>query len=56
MANAIKDGIEKFNLTILYGVNSLSDVILKDELDALTRVTDKVKVVYVVCNETIEGN
>ena len=55
MANAIKDGIEKFNLTILYGVNSLSDVILKDELDALTKATDKVKVVYVVCNETIEG-
>ena len=55
MANAIKDGIEKFNLTILYGVNSLSDVILKDELDALTKATDKVKVVYVVYNETIEG-
>lgn len=55
MANAIKDGIEHFNLTILYGVNSLKDVILKDELDELTKTCDKVKVVYVVCNETVEG-
>lgn len=55
MANAIKDGIEHFNLTILYGVNSLKDVILKDELDELTKTCNKVKVVYVVCNETVEG-
>ena len=55
MANAIKDGIEHFNLTILYGVNSLKDVILKDELDELTKTCEKVKVVYVVCNETVEG-
>lgn len=55
MANAIKDGIEHFNLTILYGVNSLKDVILKDELDELTKTCEKVKVVYAVCNETVEG-
>ena len=55
MANAIKDGIEHFNLTILYGVNFLKDVILKDELDELTKTCNKVKVVYVVCNETVEG-
>ena len=55
MANAIKDGIEHFNLTILYGVNSLKDIILKDELDELTKTCEKVKVVYVVCNETVEG-
>ena len=47
--------LEHFNLTILYGVNSLKDVILKDELDELTKTCDKVKVVYVVCNETVEG-
>lgn len=55
MANAIKDGIEDFNLTILYGVNKLSDVICKTELDEITKATNKVKVVYVVKDEKVEG-
>lgn len=55
MAHAIKDGIENFNLTILYGVNKLDDVILKDDIDAITKSTDKVKVVYVVRDEKVNG-
>lgn len=56
MANAIKDGIEDFNLTILYGVNRLSDRIFGEELDRLAKETDKVKVIYVVADAQSQGD
>lgn len=56
MANAIKDKIEDFNLTILYGVNKLSDRIFGEELDQIAKETDKVKVVYVVADADSEGD
>ena len=55
MANAIKDGIEDFNLTILYGVNKLEDAILKDELESIEKATSKVKVIYVIKDEEVKG-
>lgn len=54
MANAIKDGIEDFNLTILYGNND-ENILFKEELDSITRKCDKVKVIYVIANKKIEG-
>ena len=53
MANAIKDKIEDFNLTILYGVNTLSDIIFKNELEEICKVCPKVKVVYVLKDEEV---
>ncbi len=55
MAKAIKEVSEDFNLTILYGVNKTSDIILKDELDEIAKSTNKVKVIYVIRDEEIEG-
>lgn len=49
MAGAVADGLEDFNLTILYGVNNEEDILMKDELDAIVKKSNgKVKVEYVV--------
>ena len=48
MAEAILDGTTKCSLTILYGVKSKEDIILKDRLEAITTLTDKVKLAYVM--------
>lgn len=55
MANAIKDGVEDFNLTIIYCVNCLNDVIFKDELQQLSKNNEKIKVIYVVRDNEVEG-
>lgn len=55
MANAIKDGIEDFNLTILYGNNTYKSILFKNELDKIQQQCDKVKVIYVLSNEEKEG-
>ena len=55
MAYAIKDGIEDFNLTILYGNNVSNNILYKKELDKIQEICDKVKVIYVLANETKEG-
>lgn len=56
MASAIKDGIEDFNLTILYGSKSEKEILLKEELDEIaTKSNGKVKVVHVLSNEEKEG-
>lgn len=56
IANAIKDGIEDFDLTILYGVNKFSDRIFGEELDEIMKATDKVKVVYVTADKRSKGD
>ena len=49
MAGAVADGLEDFNLTILYGVNTEEDILMKDELDKIAKKSKgKVKVEYVV--------
>ncbi len=54
MAKAINDGIEGFNLTIIYGVNKVSDIIFKNELDNLSS-NSKIKVIYVIRDEEVSN-
>lgn len=56
MAAAIVDGIEDFNLTILYGSRKADGILLKDEIEALAAKSGgKVKVVHVLSEEEKEG-
>lgn len=56
MAGAIADGIEDFNLTILYGSRTKDNILLKEELDEVEkRANGKVKVVHVLSDEETEG-
>ena len=55
MAYAIRDGIEDFNLTILFGSRTEKAILFKEELDAICAATDKVKVVHVLSDEEKEG-
>ncbi len=55
MAYAIRDGIEDFSLTILFGSKTEKAILFKAELDAITSVCDKVKVIHVLSDETKEG-
>ena len=48
MANAIADGDEDFSMILLYGSRNKDNILFYDELDALTKKTDKVKVVHVL--------
>ncbi len=56
MAEAIADGTEDFNLTILYGSRNENSILLKDELDeAAERSEGKVKIVNVLSESDAEG-
>lgn len=55
MAYAIKDGIEDFNLTILYGSRKVDSILFKEELDKLVKQCPKLKVVYVISDEKVDG-
>lgn len=56
MAAAIVDGIEDFNLTILYGSRTADGILLKDEIEALAAKSGgRVKVVHVLSHEEKEG-
>ncbi|MBN2851738.1 MAG: iron-sulfur cluster-binding domain-containing protein [Clostridia bacterium] len=51
MAYAIRDGIEDFNMTILYGSCTENEILYKKELDQITENCDKVKVIHVLSKE-----
>ncbi|MGN0075522.1 MAG: FAD-binding oxidoreductase [Parafannyhessea sp.] len=51
MARAIADGDEDFRLVILYGCRTLDALCFRDELEAIQRQTDKVRVVPVLSDE-----
>ncbi len=51
MANAVADGDEDFNLTLLYGSRNKDCILFKDELDELQKKCDKIKVVHVLSDE-----
>ena len=51
MANAIKDGDEDFEMTLLYGSRNYDNILFREELDALQKECDKVKVVHVLSDE-----
>lgn len=55
MAYAIRDGIEDFDLVILYGSNDEESIMLKTELDKVTAECSKVKVVHVLSSEAKSG-
>ncbi|MCF0240987.1 MAG: hypothetical protein HUK25_00015 [Treponema sp.] len=55
MAQAIKDGLEDFNLIILYGSRSVNSILLKSELDNICKDTQKVTVVHVLSEEKKDG-
>lgn len=54
MANAIKDGDEDFEMTLLYGSRNYDNILFKDELDAIAKECDKIKVVHVLSDEAEE--
>ncbi len=51
MANAICDGDEDFEMTLLYGSRNENVIIFKDELDELVKKSDKVKVIHVLSDK-----
>ena len=55
MVRAIRDGIEDFNLTLLYGSRTKEDILYKEELEEICAQTDKVKVVYILSEDEAEG-
>ena len=56
MASAIVDGIEDFDMTILYGSRRADGILLKDEIEALAEKSGgRVKVVHVLSDEEKEG-
>lgn len=55
MAEAIKDGVEDFNLTILFGSRNRESILFAKEFEDICKATDKVKVVHVLSDEEVEG-
>lgn len=56
MAAAIVDGIEDFDMTILYGSRTADGILLKDEIEELAAKSNgRVKVVHVLSHEEKEG-
>ncbi len=51
MANAILDGDEDFEMTLLYGSRNKDVIIFKDELQAVADKCDKVKVIHVLSDK-----
>lgn len=51
MANAICDGDEDFELTLLYGSRNADCILFMDELDELCKKSEKLKVVHVLSDE-----
>ena len=56
MADAIVNGQEDFELTILYGSRTAEGILLKEEIEALAAKSGgRVKVVHVLSDEEREG-
>lgn len=55
MAYAIRDGLEDFELTILFGSRTADGIVYKKELDEVCAACDKVRVVHVLSDEEKEG-
>ena len=51
MANAIVDGDEDFEMTLLYGSRNKDVILFKDELDAIASECDKVKIIHVLSDK-----
>ena len=55
MARSIVGGVEDFNLVLLYGSRKANTILYKDTFDELESISDKVKVIYVLSDEELEG-
>jgi len=55
LACAIADGCEDCSLTLLYGNRSMGDILLKEQFDAVSAKTDKVRVVYALGDGQAQG-
>ncbi len=55
MAYAIRDGLEDFDLTILFGSRTADGIVYKKELDEVCAACSKVHVVHVLSDEEREG-
>lgn len=55
MAYAIRDKIEDFNLTILFGNRDEKNILFKKELEEIAAKTKKVKIVHVLSDEKKDG-
>lgn len=51
MANAINDGDEDFEMTLLYGSRNAEAILFREELDELASECDKIKVVHVLSDD-----
>lgn len=51
MANAIADGDEDFEMTLLYGSRNYENILFREELEALEQKCDKIKVVHVLSDK-----
>lgn len=51
MANAIKDGDEDFEMTLLYGSRTYDNILFREELEEIAENCDKVKVIHVLSDE-----
>ena len=54
MANAIADGDEDFEMTLLYGSRNYDNILFRQELDDIAAKCDKIKVVHVLSDENAE--
>ena len=55
MAQAIADGTEDFDLTIIFGSRTKDQILFKEDLDAIAAKCDKVHVVHVLSDEKADG-
>ncbi len=55
MAYALRDGIEDFNLVLLFGSRDEKNILFKKELDEIAAACPKFKVVHVLSDEEKEG-
>ncbi len=55
MAYALRDGLEDFDLTIIFGSRKADGIVYKKELDKVEKACDKVHVVHVLSDEEVEG-
>ncbi|SCW35260.1 Ferredoxin-NADP reductase [Ruminococcaceae bacterium YRB3002] len=51
MARAIRDGVEDFDLTLLYGCRTEEEILFHKELDELAATVEKFRVIYVLSDE-----
>lgn len=55
MANAIADGDEDFEMTLLYGSRDYDNILFREELEELEKKCDKIKVVHVLSDKVKKG-